>query len=92
MRIGIVVVDESLSLRIPIQFSGDLHGDVAEQAGAAGAMADFGLGNGQLSGLDALQPVEMLLRASIELRFFGPDLGVQDAGMAGVQDFLVAAA
>ncbi len=92
MRIGIIVVDESLSLRIPIQLSGDLHGNVAEQAGTAGAMADFCLGDGQLSGLDALQPVEVLFRAPVELGFLGSDLGVQNAGMTGVQDFLIAAA
>ena len=74
----LVVVVEALEDRIPLQVTWKLHGDVMEQAGGAGAVADLDWGGGLLAGVDALDPVSVLLGCCVQVNLVGADDGVED--------------
>jgi hypothetical protein len=81
--VGFVVVVEALEDGVPVEVAGELHGDVVEEAGGAGAVADLDWGGGWFAGVDALDPVGVLLGGGVEVDLVGADDGVEDFGVAG---------
>ena len=74
---------EALAFWVPVEAAVGLHGDVVEEAGGAGAVADFHGCGGLFARADALDPVEVLLGAGVEVDLVGADDGVEDFGVAG---------
>jgi hypothetical protein len=69
--IGLVVIDEALVQRIPVQGPRQAHGNVMDQAGRASAMTNFYRGDGLFSGGNAIQPVSMVLITAVKIDFIG---------------------
>lgn len=81
--VGFVVVVEALVDGVPVEVARELHGDVMEEAGGAGAVADLDWSGGRLAGVDAFDPVGVLLGGGVEVDLVGADDGVEDLGVAG---------
>src|ERR1035438_9656140 len=60
-RIGLVIVDKSLRLRVPVERARELHRDPAYDAGGVAAVRDPGGGHRRLPGSDAHKPVLVVL-------------------------------
>src|SRR5690606_33904857 len=73
-----VIVDETFTCRIPMEFSPELHYSVVQQAGGALPVADFYRGDGLLPGFDAVQPVSMVVAAFVEVYFVGTNFRGND--------------
>jgi hypothetical protein len=89
--VGLVVADEHFLDGIPSELAAQLHRDPAEDAGAGGAMRFFRGGHRRLAGLDADEPVEVVVGALVQMDFIGAELRVQNRGVAGVEGFAVGA-
>ena len=59
--IGLVVADESLGRRVPLQFPSHLAGDVSELAERAGTVADLRILQGLSASLHAVEEVAFLV-------------------------------
>ena len=55
--IGFVIADKPFGHGIPAQVAAELAADVAEMKDCRGAVAAFDVGDGELAGLDAVEPV-----------------------------------
>ena len=64
-----------------------LHGDVVEQAGGAGAMADLGGRRRSFAALDAVEPVAVLVVALVEMHLVRANDGVENLRIARHQWF-----
>lgn len=60
---------------------------MVDEAGGAGPVGDFGVGDGGLAGRDGVEPVAVLVVADIQMGFVGADDGFDDGGIAGVERF-----
>ena len=87
--IGLVVIDESLVQRIPVQRPRQAHGNMVDQTGRASAMANFYRGDGLFSGGNAIKPIAMVLLTAVEIDFIGANHRFDDFGVAGRKCFLV---
>jgi len=77
--IGLVVFGEGFSGRIPLEFSFEHHGDIAEVAEAGAAMANLSGKIRILTGLYTIEKITMLPGGTgKEANFVGFDLGIQD--------------
>lgn len=85
--VGFVVIVEALEDWIPVEVARKLHRDVMKQAGGAGAVADLDWGGGWFAGVDALDPVGVLLGGGVEVDLVGADDGVEDLWVAGHEGF-----
>ena len=84
-RIRRVVPDEPLLLRIPEKSSGYLHGNVAEQANAAGTVPDLDGRDGIFPALYAVEPVCVLLITPVKVDLILTDLRGENGRIACVQ-------
>lgn len=78
---------EALEDRVPVEVAGELHGDVVEEAGGTGAVADLDRCGWGFAGVDALDPVGVLLGGGVEVDLVGADDGVEDFWIARHQRF-----
>ena len=77
--VGGFVVGKFFFFGIPAQLSPQLHGNVAEVAHAAAAMANFGGEVGVAAALDTVKEIAVLAcRAGVNVEFVGPDHAVEN--------------
>ena len=65
--IGFLVPDEDFLLGIPGQFAAEFVSDVAQLAEAGGSMPSFNVSHGQFAGVNAIQPVVMVVLGLVKL-------------------------
>ena len=85
--VGFVVIVKALEDWIPVQVARQLHRDVVKEAGGAGAVADLDRSGGGGAGVDALDPVGVLLGGGVEVDLVGAYDGVEDLWVAGHERF-----
>src|ERR1700754_656500 len=78
-RVSLVIANDALGNRVPFEMLvGQMHRHAMDQAGRAGAVAQFGGGDMGLARADRVQPVPVLLGAAVEMNLVGADYTVKD--------------
>src|SRR4030042_1014132 len=83
--VSLIVIDEPLGRGVPLQLSGQPHGDVADVRDREAPLPDLRREVTLLPGFDAVEEIALLaLWARVQVDLLGPDDGIEDRGGFGL--------
>src|SRR5437016_4055962 len=82
-RVGLGIVEERFFGGVPTQLAAQLHGNPGEDARASGAVSFFRGRYCRPAGLDAGEPVEVVVFAFMKMDFAGADVRFQNLWITG---------